>query len=318
MKIKTISLYVSIFLSTAVSASSLESLEGVNDEKKQEQVESSLNEQPELNFSSLETNLIDLSKISEELNKVDGNVPLTQVKTNELDFIMKKIDVLYPYQKNLKTMESTILTDFYEVELTNQGKRERFYIHKSGQYVVPIIAKINKNGSVVDLNIEKEKQLIAKELANFSKDNVILYGEDNKRAEIYVFSDFTCPHCKSLHKSLPEIINSGVKVNYLPYPRNGINDKYAMAGLKRIICSETPTMDFDSAFENPKKFYQAVTPFNSTCEEANLVLHNNLILADRVGVSGTPYVFLSDGTLLGGWTSFRRFNEKLNFNLLNQ
>ena len=187
---------------------------------------------------------IDLTKISSDLKEIESQeselilIDESEIIIN-LKRIVKNIDPKFEKATITKMKE---LENFFEVN--NNG--EVIYIHKDGKYILPLVAKVTGN-TFEDIQASKNKERIAKELKNFPKASLISYNATKPIADIYVFSDYTCPYCKKFHNNLLEINNFGINVHYIPFPRNGVRDVNAVSGLKNIVCSDVPTLEFDQS-----------------------------------------------------------------------
>lgn len=257
-----------------------------SDEKKIE------SEDNELNLVNL--SLIDLDEIiSPELFKEDS-------KIKEIQAMIEKLDKKY---KNSKIQKIKEIEGFYEVY--NNGKT--MYISEDGKYLIPKIAKVYGN-TFEDIQKEKKENKYSELLNEYPEDMTILYPSTVKKTDtIYVFSDFTCPYCRRMHNEMESINRMGIEVKYLPYPRNGTRDQPAILGLQKIACSDTPYIEFNKAFEDPKRYVQGITMLDSSCLKGKQSIHNSLTLGDKVGVRGTPFILNSDGVYLGGWKGINTF-----------
>lgn len=306
-------LFAASFLSVAALSEEvkLESLDFLKDNKNLEQqtVTSEKNE----DSISLEDFNVNLNGIEKELKTLEGmnienKAEIDKIK--DLSDIITKIDESYTNSKITKIDE---IEGFYEVY--KNGKT--LYIHESGDYIVPIVARVT-NGGFEDIREAKKKQMIAEEIKNFPKSGLVTYESQNPRAEIYVFSDYTCPYCRRVHNNLLTINNLGVTVHYIPFPRNGVADKNTISGLKNIVCSDIPSLEFTKAFERRKTYHQEISPLDFNCEKGKEVIHNSLLLADKLEVKGTPYIFLSNGAYLGGWKGVNTFGALLEKELIKE
>ncbi len=272
------------------SASELESLD-FNVEKKKEEV---------VDYSDMNFDIIDLNtKENEELIKEDE-------KITKLRKIISDID---PKFGNAEIKELKEIDGFYQVS----NEKTTLYITEDGKHIIPVISKVIGN-KFEDIQKEKDESKIAADLKEISPENMVKYSAAKNvplRTKLYVFSDFTCPYCKRMHNELLTITNMGVEVNYIPYPRNGTVDQPALLGLQRIMCSTTPTLEFDSAFLDPKKYVQGINAINAACIGGKRALHNSLTLGDKFKVNGTPYIFTEDGAFIGGWHGINTFTQKL-------
>jgi thiol:disulfide interchange protein DsbC len=106
-----------------------------------------------------------------------------------------------------------------------------------------------------------------------------------------VFTDIDCGYCRKLHAQIGEYMKEGISVEYLFFPRAGLNsESYTKA--VNVWCAPTgarrsPTAKLDrpvakKTLRQPDRRGLRARPH-------------------RVGVDGTPAIYASDGTQLGGY-----------------
>ena len=253
--------------------------------------------------SSVETT-IDLSL--KNLNLDNIKLPVINKLTTEehLQMVINQVDSKY---KRAEIKELKELKGIYSIKKNDKT----IYISKDGNYIIPMVVK-TENGIFESLANIQDKKDRAINLAKMKEIGVVNYPATNKKLEIFVFSDYTCPFSKNMNNELLELNNMGIDVNYIPYPRHGTSNKSILNGFKKIICSDTPNLEFEKAFASPKEYIKNVTIMETQCKKANDILNESLLLGDKFNVQGTPYIYLSDGTFLGGWTGIETFKKILN------
>lgn len=284
----------SLFSISTVSASSLESL-NLNVEKKEESV---------VDYSNLDFSVIDIDTEENALLIAEDE------KTSELRNVIESLDSEF---KNAEIKPLKEIEGLYEVS----NEKTTLYITEDGKYIIPMISKVVGN-SFENIQKQKKEEKISKRLKEIPEENMVKYTANKSvpfKAKIYVFSDFTCPYCKRMHKEVLNINNLGIEVNYIPYPRNGTIDKPALLGLQKIMCSTSPTLEFDQAFLDPREYVKGINAINSSCISGKRALHESLTMGDEFSVTGTPYIFTEDGAFLGGWNGINTFIQKLNLEL---
>ena len=67
----------------------------------------------------------------------------------------------------------------------------------------------------------------------------ITFEPKEKKTDIYVFTDVDCGYCRKLHSEITNYLENGIQVNYLAYPREGLeSDTYQK--MKTAWCSKDP------------------------------------------------------------------------------
>lgn len=276
---------------------------------------SSISYSEEVKLESLDFLIKEEPKIIDNINLKDLDFGINEsddelLRIRKLEQIISKLDKTFSNAKISKLKE---IDDLYEIK---NGKTT-MYITKDGKYIIPTIAKI-KDNSFEDIQLDKKKELISKRLSEIPESDLIKYHTEDAILDIYVFSDYTCPYCRKLHEELFKIKDLKINVNYIPYPRNGVDDKPAILGLQKIICSDDPAKSFDEAFSNPREYVRSLNSMNTNCFKGKEILHNSLIMGDEFDVKGTPYIFTKDGDYLGGWRDFETFRSLVEINRSNK
>ena len=51
---------------------------------------------------------------------------------------------------------------------------------------------------------------------------MIVYKAPNEKHSITVFTDISCGYCRKLHRELNDLLDAGITVKYLAFPRGGL------------------------------------------------------------------------------------------------
>lgn len=166
------------------------------------------------------------------------------------------------------------------------------YVSEDGRYAFV--------GSLIDLkagrNLSAERQkAIARGLLDAFGDHnkVIFKARGQEKAAIDVFTDTSCPFCRKLHLEVPKLQEAGISVRYIPYPRGGAKGP-GYQGLRKVWCADDPVKAMDQA---KRKKGNAD---NADCNRAVLV-DKGFALGQKLGIQGTPTIYLPDGGKIGGY-----------------
>lgn len=172
------------------------------------------------------------------------------------------------------------------------------YMSNDGRYLL--------KGQLVDLDSEEnltEKRrsaAVIKSLDALGEDNMVVFGDQDAKYSITVFTDIDCGYCRKLHNEMAGYKKAGIKVRYLFFPRSGLN---------------TPSYDKAVAVWCAKDRQQAMTDAKNgktidmkKCENP---VADHLELGQMMGVSGTPAMILPDGELLPGYVPANRLKQFL-------
>ena len=223
------------------------------------------------------------------------------VDLTELDGVRKRVDALLPELRSgleIERIKETPVPGLYEVLLN--GNRT-LYISADGNYfLVGDMYEVSSEG-IVNLpelaRQEKRKELMAKvdatSMISFKPASGLL-------ATVSVFTDVDCTYCRKLHREMREYHKKGIEVRYLAYPRAGIGSE----SYKKTVsawCSSNP----QRAITTLKRGDNIPS---RTCPNPVAAQYE---LGDRVGVTGTPSIVLSDGRMLPGYLSAEKLAEEL-------
>jgi thiol:disulfide interchange protein DsbC len=136
------------------------------------------------------------------------------------------------------------------------------------------------------------------------KDMIIFSAIGKEKDSITVFSDTSCPYCKKLHKEVAVLQQAGISVRYIPFPR-GLQRGGGYKQMKSVWCADDRQSAMDIANRVSKGKLES-----KECAVDD-VLKAGYALGNELGVSGTPTIFLSDGTRLGGYVPAMKIIEML-------
>ena len=175
----------------------------------------------------------------------------------------------------------------YEVTLRDP-KLDVIYVSADGRYL--------SQGEVIDLrtrtNLTQSRlSNLAKEIMSTTTDaEKIIYKADDEKYVIDVFTDVDCPYCRKLHKDVTELNKLGVTMKYLAFPRSGVNTKSYYRSVA-IWCADNPEQAMDRGM---------LQKGNPLVECKNPII-DHLILAKKLNVTGTPFIFFENGDHIPGY-----------------
>lgn len=184
----------------------------------------------------------------------------------------------------IHAVRPTAIPGFYEVEVENQ----LVYVSTDGKYMLL--------GDVVDLSTRTNlteawrEQTALRLLDAMGEKQMIVMGPAKPKRTITVFTDVDCPYCAKLHREVPQLTKQGVKVRYLLFPRGGVGSETYRKSVA-VWCAADRVKAVGIAKEQGKIEMK-------TC--ANPVA-DHYKLGERLGVGGTPTIYLDNGKKLGGY-----------------
>jgi thiol:disulfide interchange protein DsbC len=172
------------------------------------------------------------------------------------------------------------------------------YFSKDARYVF--------QGEVIALetrqNITELKQagIKKKALAALNEDDMIVFEPKKTEHTLTVFTDIDCGYCRKLHQQMSEYNDLGIKIRYMAFPRSG-PDTDSFNKAVSVWCAE----DRQQAMTDSKA---GSSLKSETCDNP---VEAHFEAGRRLGVTGTPALFLESGELLPGYIPPKRLKEIL-------
>ena len=172
------------------------------------------------------------------------------------------------------------------------------YVTEDGRYLV--------QGSLIDLKEKKNlteprlNGIKANAVAAVGEDNMVIFGPEDAKHTITVFTDIDCGYCRKLHSEMAGYNDEGIRIRYLFYPRAGLNSSSYRKAVT-VWCSD----DRKDAMTQSKS---GVTLDEKDCVNP---VSNHLELGEQLGVSGTPAMVLESGEMIPGYVPPKRLSALL-------
>lgn len=127
----------------------------------------------------------------------------------------------------------------------------------------------------------------------------ILMGDAKAKHKIIVFDDVDCPYCRKLHKEIKKVLakRNDIAFYIKLYPLPMHPEAYKKS--QSILCEKSLEY-LDLAFEG-----KAVP--EPTCDTK--AVDENIALAKKLGISGTPGIIMPDGRLISGYIPAEKIYE---------
>ncbi len=173
-----------------------------------------------------------------------------------------------------------------------------FYMSADGRYLF--------HGNLLDVNTRKNLTKIRRDalkqtaLSKLPQTPMVVFTPPNPKHTITVFTDIDCGYCRKLHREIGEFMAKGIKVQYLLYPRAGVNSKSYTKSVN-VWCSK----DRNQALTDAKA---GKTLPNLTCDNP---VQKHMKLGELMGIAGTPSIILENGRILPGYVPAQRLENYL-------
>ncbi|MEW6570239.1 MAG: DsbC family protein [Nitrospirota bacterium] len=177
----------------------------------------------------------------------------------------------------------------WEIAAEANGRKALYYVDFSKKFIVV--------GNVFDLktktNLTQERFLALNkvDVSLIPLDDAIVIGDKQAKKRIIVFTDPDCPYCARLHAETKKVIEKRKDIAFYVkmFPLKMHPGAYEKS--KAIVCEKSLAL-LDDAFEKKK------VP-KPKCETS--VVDDNIKLAEKIGISGTPALIMPNGTLIPGY-----------------
>ena len=180
--------------------------------------------------------------------------------------------------------ESTI-TGLYEVIADGQI----YYVNKTAQYLIDgSLIRLSDRTNLTDSRLGKIHMGLID--AMDEKDMLIYEPETPSDRSITVFTDISCGYCRRLHAELDTLLDDGVRVRYLLFPRAGLGSQ-GHKDLVSVWCADNPQEAMTNAKAGGK-----IEPL--TCDNP---VEKHVALAESIGLRGTPLIYTDSGEKVPGY-----------------
>lgn len=210
---------------------------------------------------------------------------------SDREAILKALELSFP-SLQIDQLERSPVSDIYEV--VSGGSV--YYVSNDGKYLF--------DGSLIDildqsnLTERKENSLHLSMINSMPETDMLVYEATGDASSggagrsITVFTDTTCPFCSRLHSEIDSILDAGIKVRYLLFPRAGLGSQAHME-LESVWCSENPQEAMTIAKAGGSVDHHS-------CDNP---IESHVALAEQVGLRGTPLIYLDSGEAIPGYRS---------------
>lgn len=186
---------------------------------------------------------------------------------------------------NVLSVQSTEIPGIYWVTL--KGLPPVFTTADGKHIIQGDVVRLEKN-DIIDIATPMMQADAAKLLASVPSTEMVTFSPQGKpKATIYVFTDADCGYCRKLHSEMDQILEKGIEVRYLAWPRS----PQSMPDMNAVWCSE----DRNSAMTQAKNGIKVQA---AACENP-VMKHREIGM--QIGVNGTPAIYAPNGKYLGGY-----------------
>jgi thiol:disulfide interchange protein DsbC len=164
------------------------------------------------------------------------------------------------------------------------------YVTADGKYLL--------SGNLYDLDTQQNLTSMRfaaarkKALAQVSESQMIVFGPQNAKMTVTVFTDIDCAWCRKFHSHIADFNKAGVRVRYMLFPRSGPGTE-SWKKAADVWCAT----DRRDALTRAKRG-ESIQSRNCGGDAAVRAQYD---LGSDLGVDGTPTVFTQWGDKIGGY-----------------
>ena len=204
-----------------------------------------------------------------------------------------KIRTMVPNAKTIAISETPI-----EGIMQVQINSDIVYVSSDGKYLLQgQIMEIDTRHNLTDQAKSGIRQGL---LTDLNADEQITFAPEEAKFDLLVFTDIDCGYCRKLHNQMEGYNEEGIAIHYMAFPRAGLGsasyDKFVS-----VWCAD----DQKSALTLAKN---GDDPEPQKCPNP---IAEQYELGREIGVTGTPALVTSDGTLIPGYMPPEQLRKRL-------
>ncbi len=186
----------------------------------------------------------------------------------------------------IDSIKPSVITGFREVAL---GTRV-VYVSSDGKYLLQgTLVQLATRTNLTDVSEARLRQGV---LSAVGMDRRIVFSPPKPKYRITVFTDLDCGYCRKLHAQVADYNRAGISVEYLFYPRAGLNSPTYTEAVSVWCSADRRQALTDAKLDRPPPAKSCANP-----------IADDYRLGQRLGIDGTPSIYAADGNYLGGYLS---------------
>ena len=208
---------------------------------------------------------------------------INEIQESKSKLLKVLLDV-FPEGNDAKISESGI-QGLYTISIGSQV----FYMSQNGKFFLQGDIYDAKTGT----NLTEQDRISARKdfLNQLNEEEMVIFAPDEFQHTITVFTDVDCGYCRKFHSEIDEVMDLGIRVRYLFFPRTG-PDTESWEKAEKVWCSQ----DRHSAITKAK---QGKSLRAKICSETPVQKHYSL--GQMFMVQGTPTMVSDKGKIIIGY-----------------
>ena len=164
-----------------------------------------------------------------------------------------------------------------------------YYVNENADYLLD--GSLIELGTRTNLTEGRLGGIQTAMIEEIGEEDMLIYEPDEpSERSLTIFTDISCGFCRRLHEDIDVLLDAGVRVRYLMFPRAGLGSPGHQA-LESVWCADDPLAAMTTAKAGgqvPEK----------NCDNP---IEAHVALAERVGLRGTPLIYLDNGERIPGF-----------------
>ena len=201
----------------------------------------------------------------------------------------KAVEALHGIRGEVVNIHPAEVPGLFQVDMKMQGKVVPIYLDAKGEYLI--------SGNVIRIKDRKNltqaafQKLNPVDISGIPVEDALILGDPKAEQKVIVFTDPHCPFCSKYHKVLHEVVKSHPKIAFY----------IKLVPFKPSSKQITQTILCNNSMEQLEKAFAGESLPEPACESD--VIGNNLMLANKLGINGTPSSILPNGIISPGYKS---------------
>lgn len=204
-------------------------------------------------------------------------------------------ELLRGIQGEVVSAQASEIPGFYLIGMKSGERIIPLYLDQSGAFLI--------SGNVI--NLKQRKNLTEKHqramnpvaLDQIPLDDALLLGKADAATQVIVFTDPHCPFCSKLHQVMIEAVKDNPELAF----------QIKLLALKPSSRSLAKTIICNHSREQLDKAFSGVTLPTVECDTT--AVDDNLALAKKLGIRGTPTLILPNGQIAPGYRPLKQLLE---------
>ena len=204
--------------------------------------------------------------------------------TTRVEAILSQLSEFFPNDTPINLQQSPI-GNLYTVKIGSQV----FYVSDDGKYLIN--GDLYDTASSENLTESERENVRIDYLNSISQASMITFAPPDYQHTITIFTDIDCGYCRKFHEEIEEVLDEGIRVQYVFFPRSGPEtDSWYKA--QKVWCSDNR----QKAITKAKRGEELS---NKVCADDPVQDHYNLGL--MFNVQGTPTMLTDKGEIIVGY-----------------